>query len=97
MTEKNWNKIDDNIVRFEKVGDTVEGTLVSREQSTVYNNEVYHIKDKDKVNVVFGTTVLSSKMASVGIGDDVKIIFTGTQPNKKAGQNDIKLFDVYTR
>ena len=97
MAKKEWKKIEDNIFRFEDVGDTIQGVLKQKEIGQVYGNEVYHIKTATDDFVIFSTVVLQSRMAGVDIGNEVKIVFTGTQPSKKKGQEDVKLFDVFVR
>ncbi len=92
-----WQKVEDTIFRFENKGDSIEGFYLKKEKSGLYDNFVYHIRTKDQVNIVFGTAVLNSRMSAVDIGKEVKLVFTGTQPSKKAGQSDIKLFDVFVR
>lgn len=92
-----WKKVESEVVRFENEGDAVEGKLVSREIGAEYGNEVYRLKTEDGEKVVFGTSVLMSKMRGIETGTDVKIVFTGYKPTKKRGQSDIKLFEVYTR
>ena len=93
--KRNFKKVEDNIFKFEKVGDTIEGELQAVEIGANFGNKVYKIKGDDaKINVVFGTIVLESLMSAVSIGDYVKIEFAGTKENKKAGQEDIKTFDV---
>lgn len=95
---QDWKQIEDNIFRFENVGDNVSGTLLKKEIGQVFGNEVYHIRrGENDVVVVFSTMVMQSRMASVDEGKDVKIVFTGTQPSKIKGQQDLKLFDVFVK
>ena len=77
------------------VGDTVEGVLVSVQDSTKFKEggKIFHLESKDGSQViVFGTTILSDRMGYVKIGEYVKIVYKGVAPNKK-GQST-KLFDV---
>jgi len=93
-----WTKIESTIFKFEKKGDEIEGQYISKEQSANFNNEVYKIKDASgETFSVFGTVVLQSLMSSVKIGTNVRIVFTDVKKNEKKGQNDIKMFEVYTR
>ena len=95
MADDEWKKEEDEIVVFENEGDNVYGELVAVEKSATFDNQVYKIKQDDKIKTVFGTTVLDSRLVTKKIGDQIKIVFTGTKENKKKGQNPIKLFDVY--
>lgn len=90
-----YKKIEDKIFKFEKVGDEIEGTLLSKEISGIYDNEVFKIQTEECVVTVFSSTVLSSQMTGVNIGDKIKIVFTGVKENTKKGQKDIKLYDVF--
>lgn len=91
-----WKKVEDKIFKFENEGDVIEGVLVGVEDNKTFSGKVYKLKNNDEIRVVFGTTVLDSQMSSVSIGDEVKIVFTGTKPDPK-GRNDIKLYDVFTK
>lgn len=97
MSEENgYKKVESNIFKFEKVGDCVEGELLSVEESHTFNNKVYKIKsNEDKTVTFFGTTILDSLMSSVNIGMQIKVLFAGEKENKKKGQNPIKEFEVY--
>ena len=92
-----WEKVVDNIYKFENVDDQIEGKLLKKEIGQVYNNEVYHIETNVGTWVIFSTVVMASRMASVQEGDYVKIVYTGSTPSKKAGQQDTKLFDVFKK
>jgi len=41
--------------------------------------------------------VLQSRLSMCAIGDEVKIVFTGTQPPKVRGENPTKLYDVFKK
>lgn len=95
--EEDLKKVEDLIVKFDEPGESVYGILVAKERGHNYGNEVYKIKRPDDTIVtIFSTAVLESKMAVVKVGDTVKIEYTGTKENPKAGQNDIKQFEVYS-
>ena len=94
---KQWKKVEDKIFKFEKKGDSVEGKLVSIEDSMTYKNKVYKIKnDNDENIVVFGTSVLDSQLSSIEINTMVKIVFTGTKESKTKGYKPIQMFEVFT-
>jgi len=93
-----WKKVEDTIFKFEKEGDLVEGKLVDKQHGSTYDNEVYKVEQKDKsVVTVFGTTVLDSQLRLVDIGQEIKIVFSGTKPPKRKGHNPLKLFEVYSK
>lgn len=89
-----WEKQEGNVFVFAFEGDTCEGTLLKRELGR-YGNEVYLLKTKDKTWTVFSTAVMESRMTGVEIGEQVKIVYLGTQPSKTKGHQDVKLFDVF--
>lgn len=93
--QRKMRKVEDNIVKFEKAGDSVEGKLIARETGANFGNEVYKLEDDNgKTYAVFGTTILSTRMAGIAIGKWIKIEFTGTTKNSNPKLNDIKQFDV---
>lgn len=92
--ERVFKKVESSLFKFENPGDTVEGELISIEDSQTYDNKNYKIKKDDgSVILLFGTTVLDSQMQSVPVTSYVKITFTGTKENKN-GQT-MRLFDVF--
>lgn len=95
---KEWKKVENKIFKFENEGDHIEGILVGKEPSRTFKNQVYKIQTDEGENMtVFGTAVIDSGMIGVAIGDQVKIVYTGSKKNKNKGQNDIKLFDVLVK
>jgi hypothetical protein len=93
----NFKKIEPGIWKPEKKGDELVGLLVGSDDSNKYDSKVYHLEvegEDGKANqtVVFGTAVLDDRMRFVKPGQTVKIVYQGTEPNKK-GQ-DTKMFDV---
>lgn len=90
-----WKKIESQIFQFEEVEDFIEGELVGVEDGQ-FGNDVYRILTKDKGEfVVFGTTILQTKMEDIPLNTRIKIVYMGEKPSKVAGQNPLKLFEVY--
>ena len=93
-----WKPVEDKIFKFEKIGDFVEGVLLSVEDGAVYNNKVYKIKQTDgTILSIFSTTVLESMMGSIPIGNEVKIVHSGIKKTTIKGREDTKLYEVYTK
>jgi hypothetical protein len=90
-----WEKVSFEVFAFKKKGDSVEGIFEGKETGQLYGNNVYKIKSADKHYIVFGTAVLDSLMAERKIGEKIKIVYIEEKPNKKNGQNPLKMFDVY--
>lgn len=95
----NWSEVtrdDSDVFHFEKVGDTIEGKLVSVRQGQKYNNQIYEIETpKAQIMTVFGTTILDQRMQKVAAGSYVRIIYKGGIPTKKG--KDAKDFAVFIR
>ena len=86
--------VETRLVKFDKVGMSVEGEYIGKKQAGNFGNDFYDIKDNDGVMSVPGSVVLARKMGMVPVGSYVRITFTAELPNPKAGQNPIKDFKV---
>lgn len=92
-----WQKVESTIVKWDKKGDELTGELINRERGINFDNDVYSIRSMNgSVWTVFGTTMLSSLMASIKVGSTVRIVYTGDKPSKN-GLNKLKTFEVYTK
>lgn len=92
-----WKKVEAEVFKFAKVGDTIEGKLIAVERGQQFNNKVYKINTPEGVKAVFGTAVLEQQMDMVSLGQTVRILFSGEKAAKKAGQNKMKLFEVFVK
>ena len=91
-----FQKIEPGVFKPTKEGESIEGTLLSVEDSKKFKEggKIYHLEAANGSQiVVFGTTVLSDRMSYIKLGDYCKIIYKGVQKNSK-GQ-DTKIFEVY--
>ena len=94
--QDNWKKVDSLVQAWAAPGEELVGTLIAKEQSAQYNNLVYKVQnDEGDVITLFGTAVLNKRLGFVTLGTRIKIIYLGTEPAKKPGMNDTKLFDVF--
>ena len=94
--EEKWISTEPQIWKPEAEGDTLQGTLIQkREKGGRYEKESFIVETEDVSYVVFGTTVLEDRMQSVEIGDLVKIIYKGTEKNKR--NEDTKIFEVFKK
>ena len=77
-------KEDAEVVKL-KVGDTIEGMLTDKLQSTKYDTQIYKIKEKDDeiTKVILGTTLLDPMMKDKQVGDLVKIERLADSPSTK--------------
>ncbi|KKN65119.1 hypothetical protein LCGC14_0485070 [marine sediment metagenome] len=80
MTENNkeWEEVQGGTIhRFEEDNTTIEGTLMNKQKGR-FEHDDYLIEKEDKTTaLVFGGTVLTTKMANVKIGDAVRITRLG--------------------
>ena len=94
--KEEWEKIEAEVFRFEKEGDSIEGEYISSAKGQ-FDNLVYKIKTDEGLKAVFGSAILDSRMDGVPVGVRVKFVFTGTQPHKNPKFSPIKLFDIYVK
>ena len=89
-----WVSVQAEVWKPEQAGDFIQGVLLAKEKSTgMYESEAYYIENNGKTLVVFGTTVLESRMKLVQVGDVVKIVYKGIEKNKR--NEDMKIFEVF--
>ena len=89
-----WVSVQADVWKPEQAEDCIQGVLVAREKSSgKYESEAYYIENNGKTLVVFGTTVLESRMKLVQVGDVVKIFYKGMGKNKR--HEDMKMFEVF--
>lgn len=89
-----FKKHEPNVWHYEKDGDAVQGHLVEIEKNAVYpEKQVYELRKDDGTSVlIFGTTVLDSKMRGIRVGDYVRVTYKGSKENK--GKNATKMFEI---
>jgi hypothetical protein len=92
-----WVEQADGQVIKLKVGESIEGTLISIDQSSRYNSGIYKIKTKDSdiPKVLLGTTMLDRKLKIIELGTQVKIKRDKDAATDK-GQ-PMHIYHVYTR
>ena len=88
-----YENIEPNVWKPENEGDQIEGELVSKRENVGPNeSKTYYLKKDNKQTMIWGSTVLDSRMDFINVGDYIKVTFKGTQENKK-GQ-PTKIFKV---
>ncbi len=98
MTEQNkeegsWDEIKGGTIhRFEENNMSIEGVLKNKQKGR-YEHDDYVIEKEDgNTEVVFGGTVLNTKMVTVEIGDRVRITSLGKAKSEKGMEyNDFKV------
>jgi hypothetical protein len=96
MEQDKWVSTEPQVWKEEQEGDAIEGKLVEkRENGGKYGNASYLIENDEGVHVIFGTTVLESRMRAAEIGDMIRIVFKGIEKNKR--NEDIKIFEVFKK
>lgn len=82
IIEDNPDNGNDDIWRYQD-GGSLEGEYIKKDTEVgQYDSNVYHIKTKDGVKKVFGSTVLDGRMDKVAIGTTVKIESLGKPTGK---------------
>ena len=88
-----WRQIGERQVKFTNVGDSIEGELLSTEQSALGVN-YYHIEQESgEIVGTLGSIGLDRLMENVNVGDRVKIVYGGMVKTK--GGQRFKNFDVF--
>jgi hypothetical protein len=77
-------KDDAEVIKL-KVGESIEGLLTDKLQSSKYDTMIYKIKCKDDelVKIILGTTLLDHLMKDKPVGDLVKIERLADSPSKQ--------------
>jgi len=89
-----WIPIVPVVWKYAEVNDSIEGVLVKViPEGGKYDSPIYHLESKEGQFVVFGTAVLNDRMGYFHVGEDVKIVYKGTEKNEK--KQDVKMFDVF--
>lgn len=95
-----WVKVRGDIKRFEIKGDSIEGELVNVRDGIYFRQDgskskVYEILTEEGVKTVFGSPVLERQMATVRVGDNIRIVYKGKLKTKTGREaND---FDVFLK
>jgi len=88
-----WKDVEPGVWKPEKEEDFIEGILVNK-KSAVNENESnqYFIENKDGIFLVWGSTIIDSRMKFIEVGSLVRITYKETTKNKK--NQDLKIFKV---
>lgn len=105
MTESQFRDEDEvksDLVKFEKVGDFVEGVLLDVREvvSTIdgSNQKIYEIQTAEgEVAAVFGRKVIDQKMKLANMGDMVRMELVDIGKPKKPGMSGFKNFKVFLK
>ncbi len=88
-----FEEIKPNVWQPKEEGDVIEGVLITKRKNVGPNDSNAYYLEKDKAQImIWGSTVLDSRMDFVDVGQYVRITFKGTEPNTK-GQ-PTKIFKV---
>lgn len=94
---KTWVNVDSppngsNFFKFEKLGDTIEGLLMSKYVSSRYGFGMYTIKTFDGIQKRFhGSSQLDDLLLNIDIPSYVRVIFID---NQETPNGTLKLFEV---
>lgn len=96
-----WKPMQGERIRFEAVGDSVEGELVAIRDGNYFRQDggkskVYDIKaENGSIKTVFGTMVMERQLSSVKLGTQIKIVYKGDIATKSGRQ--AKSYDIFTK
>lgn len=88
-----WKKAEHEVVKFEEVGDSIEGKYIAKTESESFGSDIYTLKTPSGFKKVFSTIILKDKMDLVPYGSAVKIIYQGEKKNDSG--RTYKLFEVF--
>ena len=94
--EENLEEVESpNFVKFENIGDFVQGTLLSKGHSDQYNFGLFGVEQDDGSQVRFhGSAQLDDLMLAVKVGEWFKAVYVD---NQKMPKGSMKLFRVYRK
>lgn len=95
-----WEEVGDHwddIHEFKKAKDELAGVLLNVAAEVGPNESNVYIIGKDGVRYgVWGSAILDRRMASVNVGDQVKMVYLGEEESPKTGRT-FKDFKVYRK
>ena len=98
MADEIWQSELPLQVRFDEVGDSVEGWLLDKGHGPGPGDQLrgqYTIKAEDGLKIIFGRTKIDQGMMNISPGSYVRITFRGEESTTRG--NTVKLFDVETK
>lgn len=98
MSEDNWEKMEFDSWSFEE-NDTLIGVFVEKREDVGPNHSnayEFELKDGNRVTV-WGSTVLDTRLKSLVIGEEVKIVYLGKEKSQQRKGAEYKNFDVFHR
>ena len=92
-----WEAVEPNVWKFEKEGDSIEGTLVLKKTNIgVNHSNAYYIQKADGSQwLVWGSKIMDDRMELVPEMSQVKIVFKNRTLNAK--KQPLKIFQVFTQ
>lgn len=74
-------------------GEQIEGVLIGKQEKMPGEMSArYFLENKEGQHLVWGSTVLDDRMATIKVGDIIRITFKGVVKNKR--KQDVKIFSV---
>jgi len=91
----NWEEVEAaNFIKFDNIGDSVEGQLIDRGKSDSYGFGLFTVQQGEESQRFHGSAQLDDLMLGVNIGDYIKVTYVDSQ---KAKKGEMKLFTVQRR
>ena len=89
-----WNTIEPNTWKPANIGDLIEGVLIDKAPAEKERSmsAKYWLETANGRFLVWGGAVLDDRMRFVNVGDKIRIIFKGTDKNKR--NQNVNIFEV---
>lgn len=99
MTDNGWTKVGDRADTWNpEVEKEIMGVYVEKRVGIGPNNSNMYILElaNGARKGVWGSAMIDNRMANIGIGSEVRIVFTGRETNPKTNRT-FKSFDFFVR
>lgn len=99
MSDIDWDQFDSDFTKFDKIGDSIAGTIMAIRVGTDFKGapcpELIIRTDSGDKTVTAGQAKLKPELARLKprVGDRIAIVYSANSEGKP-GQNPAKLFDV---
>lgn len=92
ITERNFTEVESNFVKFEEIGQKIEGEIIFIDDTVSEEFTIYHLKDDNGIVRKFhDSTQLRDLLAQCKLGDYIQIEFIDTE---KLPKGELKIFKL---
>ncbi len=88
-----FEEINPNVWKPEAEEDSVDGVFIAQRENVGPNDSTtYYLEKDNKQMMIWGSTIIDSRMEFAKIGDHIRITYKGIKKNSK--NQDTKIFKV---